>query len=164
MSCINSSRVATTFLITAGIGLLILTFLRRRMFPRSKGIQVNLISCVLRMYVCMYVYASVCVLCCVCTYVRVRLYVCVCARVCVCVRAHACVCAYDSGLHLGNDSRGGKIRFYESRGGDDVKIRMCKHTASRGVWGHAPRKFLYLRLSQIASGAFSGTILSCNPQ
>ena len=46
-----------------------------------------------------------------------------------------CVCA---GLHLGNDSRGGKIRFYESKGGNGVKIRVRKHTTSRGVWGHAP--------------------------
>ena len=25
---------------------------------------------------------------------------------------------YQAGLHLGNDSRGGKIRFYESKGGN----------------------------------------------
>ena len=45
-----------------------------------------------------------------------------------------------SGLHLGNDSRGGKIRFYESKGGNGVKIFVPKHTTSRGVWGHAPQK------------------------
>ena len=39
---------------------------------------------------------------------------------------------------------------------------MCKHTASRGAWGHAPRKFLYFRLSHIPSrsGAFSGSIMA----
>ena len=31
----------------------------------------------------------------------------------------------QSGLHLGNDSRGGKIRFYESEG----VIYVCKHMA-----------------------------------
>ena len=63
-----------------------------------------------------------------------------------------------TGLHLGNDSRGGKIRFYESKGGNGVKIRVRKHMTSRGVWENAPpRKFLYFRLSQIASDAFSGT-------
>ena len=30
-----------------------------------------------------------------------------------------------SGLHLGNDSRGDKIRFYESEGSDSVKV--CVH-------------------------------------
>ena len=55
---------------------------------------------------------------------------------------------FTPGLHLGNDSRGGgKIRFYESKGGggggDGVNIRVCKHMASRGVWGHALQKFLY---------------------
>ena len=30
-----------------------------------------------------------------------------------------------TGLHLGNDPRGGKIRFYESKGGDGLM-----HTAS----------------------------------
>ena len=43
-----------------------------------------------------------------------------------------------TGLHLGNDSRGGKIRFYESKGGNGIKIRVRKHTTSRGVWGHFP--------------------------
>ena len=37
---LHSSRVATTFMITAGIGLVILTLLRRRMFPNSK-VHVN---------------------------------------------------------------------------------------------------------------------------
>ena len=31
-----------------------------------------------------------------------------------------------SGLHLGNDSRGGKIRFCEIKRGDAVKIRVRK--------------------------------------
>ena len=31
-----------------------------------------------------------------------------------------------AGLHIGNDSRGGKIRFYESKEGNGVKIRVCK--------------------------------------
>ena len=35
------------------------------------------------------------------------------------------------------------------RSGDGVKICVSKHTASRGVRGHAPRKCLYFRLSQI---------------
>ena len=52
---------------------------------------------------------------------------------------HIIICTY-AGLHLGNDSRGGKIRFYESKGGNGVKIRVRKHTTSRGVWGHAPQK------------------------
>jgi len=44
-----------------------------------------------------------------------------------------------AGLHLGNDSRGGKIRFYESKGGggNGVKIDVHKHIASRRVWEHA---------------------------
>ena len=52
----------------------------------------------------------------------------------------------NSGLHLGNDSRGGgKIRFYESKGGNGVKIHVRKQTKSRGVWGHAPQKiFVFL--------------------
>ena len=64
------------------------------------------------------------------------------------VSGHLSQSARTSGLHLGNDSRGG----------NGVKIRVRKHTTSRGVWGHAPpRKFLYFGLSQIASDAFSGT-------
>ena len=39
------------------------------------------------------------------------------------------------------------------RGGNGIKICMHKHTASGGM---PPRKFLYFRLFQIASGAFSG--------
>jgi len=68
-----------------------------------------------------------------------------------------CATYYLTGLHLGNDSRGGKITFYVSKGGDGVKIGVCKHMASRGSGGMPPRKFLNFRLSQIASGAFSGT-------
>ena len=59
-----------------------------------------------------------------------------------------------AGLHLGNDSRGGKIRFYDSKGvkingdkGDGVKIRVCKHTVSKGVWEHSPPgifEFIYI--------------------
>ena len=65
---------------------------------------------------------------------------------------------HTPGLHLGNDSRGGKIRFYESKGGNGVKIRVHKHMTSRGGLGACPpRKFLYFRLSQIVSDAFSGT-------
>ena len=30
----------------------------------------------------------------------------------------------SAGLHPGNDSRGGKIWFYESKGGNGVKIRV----------------------------------------
>ena len=48
------------------------------------------------------------------------------------------------GLHLGNDSRRGKIRFYESKGGDGVKICLCKHTASRGSGGMPPGNFRIL--------------------
>jgi len=59
--------------------------------------------------------------------------------------------------YLRNDSRRVKIRFYESKGGDGVKISMCKYMASRGSGGISSRKFLYFRLSQIALGAFSGT-------
>jgi len=42
-------------------------------------------------------------------------------------------------------------------GGNGVKIGMHKHMASRESEGMPPRKFLNFRLSQIASGAFSGT-------
>jgi len=72
--------------------------------------------------------------------------------------------SYYTGLHLGNDLRGGKIKFYESKGGNGVKIGVHKHMASRGVWGHAPRKFLNFRLSQIASGAFQVPDVSENDQ
>ena len=60
-----------------------------------------------------------------------------------------------SGLHLGNDSRGAKYGFMRVRGGNGVKIRVRKHMTSRGSM--PPRKFLYFRLSQIASDTFSGT-------
>jgi len=50
-------------------------------------------------------------------------------------------------LHLGNDSRVGKITFYESKGGNGVNIGVCKHMASRGSGGMPPRKFLNFRLS-----------------
>ena len=36
---------------------------------------------------------------------------------------------YYTGLHLGNDSREGKIRFYESEGDDGVKVCVHKHMA-----------------------------------
>jgi len=55
----------------------------------------------------------------------------------------------SSGLHLGNNSRGSKITFYESKGGNGVKIGVRKHMASRGSGGMPPRKFLNSRLSQI---------------
>ena len=58
-------------------------------------------------------------------------------------------CCTVPGLHLGNNSRGAKEGFMIVRGGNGIKICMRKHT-------HAPRKFLYFRLFQIASGAFSG--------
>ena len=52
---------------------------------------------------------------------------------------------------------GAKYGFMRVRGGNGEKIRVRKHTTSRGVWGHAPpEKILYFRLSQIASDAFSG--------
>ena len=51
-----------------------------------------------------------------------------------------CVWCYVSGLHLGNDSRGGKIQFYESKGGHGVKIHVRKHTTSRGSGGMPPQK------------------------
>jgi len=64
-----------------------------------------------------------------------------------------------AGLHLGNDSRGGgKITFYEGKGGGNgVKIDVRKHMASKGSGACPTRKFLNFRLSQIASGVFSGT-------
>jgi len=43
------------------------------------------------------------------------------------------------GLHLGDDSRGGKITFYESKGGNGIKIGVHKHMASRGS-GDAPQE------------------------
>ena len=71
------------------------------------------------------------------------MYVCmyVCVYVCMYICMYVCmyVCMY-AGLHLGNDSRGGKIWFYESKGGNGVKIRVRKHTTCRGVWGDAPQK------------------------
>ena len=35
-------------------------------------------------------------------------------------------------------SKGGKIRFCESEGGNGVKIRVHKYTALRGIWEHTP--------------------------
>jgi len=48
-----------------------------------------------------------------------------------------------------------KIKFYESKVGDGVKIQM----ASREVWEHAPQEIFVppKKLSQIVSGAFSDT-------
>jgi len=41
-----------------------------------------------------------------------------------------------AGVHPGNGSRGGdKITFYESKGGNGIKIGICKHMASRGSGG-----------------------------
>ena len=66
-----------------------------------------------------------------------------------------------SGLHLGTDSMGGdKMRFYESKGGDGVRIHVHKHTISMGSKCTPSRKFLYFRLSKVASGTFSGTVLT----
>ena len=39
---------------------------------------------------------------------------------------HACT---YTGLFLGNDTRGSKIRFYESEGSDGVKVCVHKHMA-----------------------------------
>jgi len=54
--------------------------------------------------------------------------------VCVCV----CVCS-QAGLHLENNSRGGKIRFYESKGGNGVKICVCVSTQHLGGSGGMPQ-------------------------
>ena len=75
----------------------------------------------------------------VCTY-----YVCIDKLVCT-------ISTYIPGLYLGNNSRRGKIKFYESKGGgggggggggvgDGIKIHVHKHTASRGVWGMPPQE------------------------
>ena len=50
----------------------------------------------------------------------------------------------SSGLHLGNNSRGGKIRFYESKGGNGIKICKRKHTASGGLGACPPGNFCIL--------------------
>ena len=61
-----------------------------------------------------------------------------------------------SGLHLGKNLRGVKIRFYESKGGGNaINICMCKvistqHLGSRSM---PPVNFRHF---QIAFGAFSG--------
>ena len=65
-----------------------------------------------------------------------------------------------AGLHLGNNSRGGKIRFYESKGGNGIKTCMCKHTASGDVGVCPPGNFcildsfrLFLVHSQVATAS-----------
>ena len=97
---LHSSHVTTTFMITAGIGLVILTLLRCRIFPHSKvhvnssGLHIAYVCCAnikqrINVYmcitVCMCVCVCVCVCVCACVWVRACVRVCGCACVCVCV-------------------------------------------------------------------------------
>ena len=41
-------------------------------------------------------------------------------------------------------TKGEKIRFYECKGGNGVKIHVCKHTASRGTEVMPPGNFCVL--------------------
>ena len=51
------------------------------------------------------------------------------------------------------------MSIYEKEGGGRSPVYMCiKHMYTRGVWGHALQKTLDFRLSEITSGAFSGTL------
>ena len=48
------------------------------------------------------------------------------------------------------------MSVYEKEGGAKLCVQVHKHMYTRGVWGHArPEHF---RLSETASGAFSGTL------
>ena len=60
-----------------------------------------------------------------------------------------------SGLHLEIDPGG----IYEKGGGGAKPcVDMHKHMYTRGVWGHAPPGNFSFRLTETASGAFSGTL------
>ena len=59
-----------------------------------------------------------------------------------------------TGLHLEIDPRGGKMSIFEKEGGRSPVYMVHNHLYTRGVWGYAPLDF---RLSETASGAFSGT-------
>ena len=64
-----------------------------------------------------------------------------------------------AGLHLEIDPRGGEMSIYEKEGGGAKPcVHVYKHMYTRGVWGHAPLEILVFRLSETASGAFSGTL------
>ena len=52
----------------------------------------------------------------------------------------------------------GQIQDYGKRGHKGIEYgRSNAHTVARGVWGHAPRKFLSFRCSEIDSCAFWDT-------
>ena len=61
-------------------------------------------------------------------------------------------------LSFRNWSKGGQNEYLWKRGGAKPCVHVHKHMYSRGVWGHAPPKILDFRLSETASGAFSGTL------
>ena len=62
------------------------------------------------------------------------------------------------GLHLEIDPRGGKMSIYEKEGGRSP-VYMCISTCTLGgSGGMLPQKILDFRLSETASGAFSGTL------
>ena len=62
------------------------------------------------------------------------------------------------GLHLEIDPRGGEMSNYEKEGGQSP-VYMCINTCTLGEsGGMLPQKILDFRLSETASGAFSGTL------
>ena len=55
--------------------------------------------------------------------------------------------------------KGGELQaFIQIEGGVKPCVHVHKHMYTRGVWGHAPQEILVFRISETASGAFSGTL------
>ena len=73
----------------------------------------------------------------------------------MCIRAVKC---YKAGLHLEIDPRGSKISIYKKERGQSP-VYLCISTCTLGgSGGLLPQKILDYRLSETASGAFSGTL------
>ena len=49
------------------------------------------------------------------------------------------------------------MSIYEKEGGKPC-VHVYKHIYTRGIWRHAPKEMLVFRLSETASGVFSGTV------
>ena len=64
-----------------------------------------------------------------------------------------------AGIHLEIDQRGGEMSIYEKEG-ERSPVYMCISTCTLGgSGGMLPQKIFDFRLSETASGAFSGTCI-----